>query len=88
MDALFEYTQGISPVPSERGNEATRLRDQMRSDALQPVTSAKDDHALYDYDGVNKATQHEDFPVETVEEAVYFFRLGVCRLVFLPEKKT
>jgi len=75
-DALLEYTQGISPVPSGRGNEATRLRDQMRADALQPVTSDDDENALNDHKGMDKATQQEDFPVETVEEAVYFFRLG------------
>lgn len=69
MDALSEYTQDISPG---RGNEATRLRDQMRADALQPVTSDEDDHET------DKATQHEEYPVETAEEAAYFFRLRVC----------
>lgn len=78
-DALLEYTQGISPVPSGGANEAARLRDQMRADALQPVTSDDDENALIDHKEMDKATWQEDFPVETVEEAVYFFRLGVCR---------
>ncbi|KAH0839654.1 hypothetical protein J3R83DRAFT_572 [Lanmaoa asiatica] len=73
MDALSEYTQGTRPG---RGNEATRLRDQMRADALQLVTSDEDDNTLNGHNGMNKTTQQEDFPAETVEEAVYFFRLG------------
>lgn len=78
MAALLEYTQGISLVPSGRSNEATRLRDQMRADALQPVASDEDDNASNDHNGMNKGTQQEDFPVETVEEAAHFFRLRVC----------
>lgn len=76
MDGMLEYIQGTSLVPFGRGNEATRLRDQMRADALQPVASDEDDN---DHNGMNKATQQEEFPAETVEEAVYFFRLRVCR---------
>ncbi|KAI9574963.1 hypothetical protein HD554DRAFT_2011635 [Boletus coccyginus] len=74
-DALLEYTQDISPVPSGRGNEATRLRDQIRADALQPIGSEDDDDTLNDHKGMDKATQHA-FPAETVEETAYFFRLG------------
>lgn len=81
MDAVLEYTQGSSLVPSGRGNDATRLRDQMRADALQPVAGDEDDNVSNDYNGMNNATQQEprDISVETVEEVVYFFRLGVCR---------
>lgn len=78
-DALLEYTQGVSPVPAGRGNEATRLRDQMRADALQPVTSDDDETTLNDLREMNEAAQQEGFSLETVEEAVYFLRLGVCR---------
>ena len=74
-NTLLEYTQGVPLVPSSRGNEATRLRDQMRADALQPVTGDDDENTLNDDKG-NKAAQ-QDFPIETVEEAAYFFRLGV-----------
>lgn len=80
VDGMLEYTQGTFLVSSGRGNEAIRLRDQMRADALQPVASDEDDNVPNDHNnGMNKATQQEDFPVETVEEAVYFFRLRVCR---------
>ncbi|KAN0097733.1 protein of unknown function (DUF4187) domain containing protein [Tylopilus felleus] len=75
-DALLEYTQGVFPVPSGGSNEATRLRDQMRADALQPVTSDDDENTLINNREMNKAPRREDFPVDTVEEAIYFFRLG------------
>ncbi|KAG9317200.1 hypothetical protein JVU11DRAFT_1393 [Chiua virens] len=74
MDALLEYTQG---VPLGGGSEATRLYNQMRADALQPVASDEDDAlSMSDQDGRHKATQQADFLAETVEEAVYFVRLG------------
>ena len=75
MDALLEQTHGIA----RRGSEATRLRDQMRADALQPVANTGDDHEVYDHNGTDVATPHRDFPAETVQEAACFFRLGVCR---------
>jgi len=84
-DVLLEYIQGVSPVPSGRGNEATRLRDQMHADALQPIGSEDDDDTSIDHKEMDKATQ-QDFPVETVEEAAYFFRFGVCRYaLFKPQ---
>lgn len=76
MDTLWESAQGTLP-----GNEATRLRHQMRADALQPVTSPEDDHASYGSE-TNKEAQHESFSAETVQEAIHFFRLGVCRYAF------
>lgn len=83
-DALLEYTQGAFPVPSGGSNEATRLRDQMRADALQPVTSDDDENTFINNREMNKAPRREDFPVDTVEEAIYFFRLGVRPPCFCP----
>ncbi|KAF8450821.1 hypothetical protein L210DRAFT_963383 [Boletus edulis BED1] len=73
-DALLEYTQGVYPAPSESANEATRLRDQMRADALQPIITRDDDETALDEK--NKGAQQLDFPAETIEDTVYFFRLG------------
>ncbi|KIK90991.1 hypothetical protein PAXRUDRAFT_14034 [Paxillus rubicundulus Ve08.2h10] len=73
-DALSEYTQLISPVAVlGQSNEVTRLRNQMRADALLPVCGDEDDDVLIDN---SNATQREDFLSETVEEAAYFLRLG------------
>ncbi|KAG8218378.1 hypothetical protein J3R82DRAFT_3998 [Butyriboletus roseoflavus] len=66
VDALLEYTQGISLVPSGR--------DARRCTATR--TGDEDDNASNDHNEMNKAIQQEDFPVETVEEAAHFFRLG------------
>ncbi|KAF8559001.1 RNA-binding domain-containing protein, partial [Imleria badia] len=75
-DALLEYTQGVPLVPSGRGNEATRLRDQMRADALQPVPGDDDENTSNDHRARNKEAQQEEFPADTVEEVAFFFRLG------------
>ncbi|KIJ19929.1 hypothetical protein PAXINDRAFT_67570 [Paxillus involutus ATCC 200175] len=76
-DALSEYTQLISPVSVlGQSNEVTRLRNQMRADALLPVSGDEDDDALIDNSKAPTTTQREDFLPETVEEAAYFLRLG------------
>ncbi|KIJ70278.1 hypothetical protein HYDPIDRAFT_164369 [Hydnomerulius pinastri MD-312] len=72
IDALSEYTQLVSPVAVLGGsNEATRLRNQMHADALQPVGSADEDD-----DKTPIETQQEEFTPEMAEEAAYFLRLG------------
>jgi len=77
MDALLEYSQQNPPIPSGKGDEAARLREQMRVDALHPITGYEDDNETPT--GVNetrKTTQPEGYSPETVEEAAYFLRLG------------
>ncbi|KAH7887916.1 hypothetical protein F5I97DRAFT_1806012 [Phlebopus sp. FC_14] len=75
MDAISDYTRPVpSPVPGGTDDEASRLRSQMRADALQPVGSDDDDEALIDTKA--SQTQQDEFPPETVEEAAHFLRLG------------
>ncbi|KAF9246949.1 hypothetical protein BU15DRAFT_38624 [Melanogaster broomeanus] len=76
-DALSEYTQLISPISVlGRSTEATRLRDQMRADALRPISDDEDDDALIENSKEPTTAQHKDFTPEAVEEAAYYLRLG------------
>jgi len=76
-DALSEFTQLISPVSILwRSNEITRLRNQMRADALLPVPDDENDDALIENLMELTTTQHADFSSEIVEETTYFLRLG------------
>ncbi|KAF9221865.1 hypothetical protein BS17DRAFT_219057 [Gyrodon lividus] len=76
-DALSEYTQLIPLVSVLRqSNQVTRLRNQMRADALVPVSSDEDDDAVIDNNKAPITTEREDFTPEKVEEAAYFLRLG------------
>ncbi|KAH7920272.1 hypothetical protein BV22DRAFT_1040030 [Leucogyrophana mollusca] len=94
IDALADYAQAhgapSSGAESSRPHphrdpqaEATRLRNQMRADALLPVNSSLDGDDDDDEGVVGDTTdeslkprEHEQFSPETVEEAAYFLRLG------------
>jgi len=72
-------SEPISFVPVTGGsNETTRLRNQMRADALVPLSSAYDDDEdeVLDRSSPTAQIQGELMP-ETVEEAMHFLQLGV-----------
>lgn len=61
-------------------SEATRLRNQMRVDALVPLSGDYDD----DEDGMldrSSPKAHGELTSETIEEAMHFLQLGVSCLV-------
>lgn len=83
MNALSVHSLLVSPLPSAsvsgNASHVARLRAQMRADALLPLSSELDDENESLTDEAPAAT--EEFPQEVVEEAVYFLRLGVSRLL-------
>ncbi|KAG1715929.1 hypothetical protein ID866_1218 [Astraeus odoratus] len=73
-DALAE---SISTIPATGGSETARLRNQMRTDALVPLTAGYDDDEADPVPGnLSSNEQQGDLAPEAVEEAVHFLRLG------------